>query len=76
MKPARQERGALKAAFQKMSLADKADYIWTYYKLPIALGAAALFLLCSAVYRQVTKKRPFCIRPMSMSLPAKPWKLN
>lgn len=56
MKPTRRERGALKAAFQRMSLADRADYIWTYYKLPIALGLAALFLLCSTVYCQITKK--------------------
>lgn len=56
MKRTPQERETLKASFQKMSLADKADYIWTYYKLPITLGLAALLLLCSTVYRQVTKK--------------------
>lgn len=56
MKRTPQERGDLKAAFQKMSLAEKADYIWTYYKLPITVGLAALFLLCSTVYRQITKK--------------------
>ena len=52
----KEERAARKAAFQKMSLADKADYIFTYYKLPILLGLVALYLLCSTVYRQVTKK--------------------
>ena len=56
MKRTPQERETLNASFQKMSLADKADYIWTYYKLPITLGLAALLLLCSTVYRQVTKK--------------------
>lgn len=56
MKPTPQERGDLKLAFRKMSPADKVDYIWTYYKLPITLGLVALFLLYSTVYRQVTKK--------------------
>jgi len=56
MKLTRQERAALRAAFQKMSLADKAEYIYSYYKLPILLGLIALFLLCSAVYQQLTKK--------------------
>lgn len=56
MKLTREERTALKASFQKMSPADKADYIYSYYKLPILLGVVALFLLCSTVYRQFTKK--------------------
>ena len=56
MKLTRQERAALRAAFQKMSLADKAEYIYSYYKLPILLGLIALFLLCSTVYQQLTKK--------------------
>lgn len=50
------ERDALRASFREMSLRDKADYIYTYYKLPILLGLIALCLLCSAVYRQLTKK--------------------
>ncbi len=47
---------ARKAAFQKMSLSGKAEYIYTYYKLPILLGLIALYLCCSALYRQLTKK--------------------
>lgn len=56
MKRTRQERAALRASFQKMSLADKADYIYSYYKLPILLGVIALLFLCSTAYRQLTKK--------------------
>ncbi len=52
----RDERAARKDSFQKMSLGDKADYLYTYYKLPILLGLTALLLLCSTVYRQLTKK--------------------
>ncbi len=56
MRLTQKERAALKASFQKMSLADKADYIFTYYRLPIAVGLVVLYLLCSTVYRQLTKK--------------------
>ncbi len=56
MKLTREERAARRVSFQEMGLADKANYIYTYYKLPILLGAAALFLVCFSVYRQVTKK--------------------
>lgn len=52
----KEERAARKAAFQKMDLAGKAEYIYTYYKLPILLGLIALYLVCSTVYRQLTKK--------------------
>ncbi len=52
----KEERLARKAAFQKMNLAGKAEYIYTYYKLPILLGLIALYLCCCAMYRQLTKK--------------------
>lgn len=52
----KEERAARKAAFQKMDLAGKAEYIFAYYKLPIALGLVALYLCCSTAYRQLTKK--------------------
>ena len=76
MKLTRQERAALRAAFQKMSLADKAEYIYSYYKLPILLGLIALFLLCSTVYQQLTKKRPSYTWPALMSLLGMIWALN
>ena len=50
------DRAARKDAFRKMSLGKKADYLYTYFKLPIFLGLVALVLLCSTVYRQLTKK--------------------
>ena len=56
MSLSRQERDRLKASFQKMGPADKAGYIWEYYKLPITVGLVALALGCSMVYHEVTKK--------------------
>ena len=52
----KEETAARRAAFQKMSLAGKLEYIFTYFKLPILLGLVALYLVCSAAYRQITKK--------------------
>ena len=52
----REETAARRAAVQKMSLAGKLEYIFTYFKLPILLGLVALYLVCSAAYRQITKK--------------------
>lgn len=56
MKLTQKERDHLKDSFRKMSLADKADYIFTYYKLPIVVGLVLLYFVCYTVYRQVTKK--------------------
>lgn len=56
MRLTKEERAARRASFQKLSPADKAGYIYAYYKLPILLGLIALYLLCSAAYRQITKK--------------------
>lgn len=52
----REETAARRAAVQKMSLAGKLEYIFTYFKLPILLGLVALYLVSSAAYRQITKK--------------------
>lgn len=56
MRLTKEERAARKASFRGMSLAGKAEYIYTYYRLPIILGSIALYLVCSAVYRQAAKK--------------------
>ena len=56
MKLTREERAARRASFREMGLADKADYLFTYYRLPITLGVVALVLICSGVYRRLTKK--------------------
>ena len=56
MKLTREDRAALKASFGKMSLKETVDYLYTYFKLPIFLGLVALVLICSTVYRHLTKK--------------------
>ena len=56
MRLSREERGALRASFGKMRPAEKIDYLFTYYKLPIFLTLLALVLLCSTVYSHLTKK--------------------
>lgn len=45
-----------RAAFREMSLRDKVDHIYTYYKLPILLGLIVLAFVCSTVYRLLTEK--------------------
>lgn len=59
MKLSQKERDHLKASFRKMSLADKVDYIFTYYKLPIVVVLVLVYFVCYTVYRQVTKKEVF-----------------
>ena len=56
MKLTKEERAARKDSFRKMNAADKAEYIFTYYKLPIVLALVALWFVSSTVYRQITKK--------------------
>ena len=56
MKLSREERASLRASFGKMRPMEKADYLLTYYRLPIFLSLLALVLLCSTVYRLITKK--------------------
>ncbi|MDO4990732.1 MAG: hypothetical protein Q4E45_09540 [Eubacteriales bacterium] len=58
MKLSKQEKAARRAAFQAMSLAGKAEYVFTYYKWPILLGLVALLVFGSAVQRQLAKKEP------------------
>ena len=56
MKLSEQEKAANKAAFRKMSPAEKLDHVYTYYKWPIFLALAALIVLGSVLQRQLTKK--------------------
>ena len=58
MKLSEKEKAAHRAAFQTMSLPEKLDHIYTYYKWPILLGIIALIILGSVVQRQLTKKEP------------------
>ena len=56
MKLPESEREFNRAAFRAMSIPKKADYIFTYYKLPILLGVIVLAVIGSAAHRQLTKK--------------------
>ena len=56
MRLSKKEIADRKASFQKMSLPDKVDYIYTYFRLPIVVSLVILYFICSTVYRQVTKK--------------------
>ena len=56
MKLSPQERSERRAAFHRMDGRRKAEYIIAYYKAPILIGAAVFLILCSALYRQATKK--------------------
>ena len=58
MKLSEQEKAAHRAAFRTMSLPEKLDHIYTYYKWPILLGLIALAILGSLLQRQLTKKEP------------------
>lgn len=56
MKLPEKEKAAQRAAFRRMSPAEKLDHIYTYYKWPIFLALAALIVLGSVLQRQLTKK--------------------
>ena len=58
MKLPEQEKAAQRAAFRAMSPEKKLEHIFTYYKWPILLGLAALVILGSTLYRNLTKKEP------------------
>ena len=56
MKLPEKEKAARRAAFRRMTPAEKLDHIYTYYKWPIFLVLAALIVLGSVLQRQLTKK--------------------
>ena len=51
-----QEKAARRAAFQKMNLSEKAEYIFAYYKLPIVLILLAAYAAGYASYRVLTRR--------------------
>lgn len=51
-----EERAARREAFRRMTLPQKAEHIYTYFKWPIILGIAAVIILGSAVYRLATQR--------------------
>ncbi len=58
MKFSKEEKARRKEAFREMSVLQKADYIFTYYKLPIFLIALAIIIVTTSVHRALTKKEP------------------
>lgn len=58
MKLPEKERQAHRDAFRAMSLPEKADYIFSYYKLPIVLAIIACVAVGSALYGWLTYKEP------------------
>ncbi|MBQ9005385.1 MAG: hypothetical protein IJ092_03315 [Atopobiaceae bacterium] len=50
------ERRAHREAFRKMSLAQKAEYIFAYYKLPLVLAFIALVAVGSVLHQRLTTK--------------------
>lgn len=58
MKLTREDRAALWSAFRQMRPAQKIEYIFTYFRLPIFLTVVALVVTGSLVYQRVTRKEP------------------
>ena len=56
MKVSPEERAARRTAFRQLPLSGKLEYIYMYYRLPIALGLIALMILTVAVSKALTKK--------------------
>lgn len=52
------ERAEWREHFRRMNLADKIDYIFTYFKIPLFLGLAALLTLGEVSHRMLTRKDP------------------
>lgn len=50
------ERASIRQAFGRMTLREKLDYIWTYYRIPIVAGAATLFFIVSYGGHLLTQK--------------------
>ena len=46
---------ARKEQFKTMKLSEKADYFWTYYKMPVLVTAFVFFMIFSIVYEMATK---------------------
>lgn len=50
------ERADRRKAFRRMGAAQKADYIFSYYKLPIVLTLLFAYILCYGLYRHFSRK--------------------
>ena len=56
MKLTASERAERREAFRRMSAADKIDYIFSYYKLPVILALLFAYALCYGAYRHFSRK--------------------
>lgn len=56
MKLSPKERSEIRASFRKMNLAQKLEYIFGYYKLPIVLALVALIVVGDFSFRWITRK--------------------
>ena len=56
MKLSEQERAVIRESFQTMTLVQKLDYIFEYYKPALLAVAIALIILSSVAYRTITHK--------------------
>ena len=58
MRLSEEERATNRAAFKRMRPAEKADYIFTYFKLPLVLILIVVVALGTALVRTLTHKDP------------------
>lgn len=58
MKLTREEKAANRQSFRQMNLAEKADYLYEYYKLPILLVLIAILVTGNVLHRELTRKEP------------------
>lgn len=56
MRGSPEERAAVKKSFERMNLKEKAEYIITYYKLPLFTAFVVLAVAISSLYQYITKK--------------------
>lgn len=58
MKLSAEEKAANRAAFKAMTVGQKAEYVFAYYKLPLVLALVAAVALGSIAHRLLTHKEP------------------
>ena len=56
MKLTPQEKADRKAAFRRMNFSARAEYIFSYYKLPLVLILIAVIFIVTVAYHRITKK--------------------
>lgn len=69
MRLSEQEREANRAAFRSMTLGQKADYIVTYYKLPLVLALIVVVALGSVAHKVLTSREPVLFAAYSNVVP-------